>query len=149
MPMTVENGPVNTKALSLNNVKLLLFNHSVLSDSLWPHGLWPARLPSQWDFPGREYWSGLTLLFSRGSSRPRDQSPLLHCWWILLNNSKWYLGRADFLHLSFPVVLSHVNWAAGNTLEEPMKYVMLAAQSLHEEGQRVLSFLWHLMESKN
>ena len=26
---------------------------SVVSDSLWPHGLWPVRLFCPWDFPGR------------------------------------------------------------------------------------------------
>ena len=26
---------------------------SVVSDSLWPHGLLPARLPCPWDFPGK------------------------------------------------------------------------------------------------
>ena len=32
----------------------------VMSDSLQPHGLWPARLLCPWDFPGKkEYWSGL------------------------------------------------------------------------------------------
>ena len=26
---------------------------SVVSDSLWPHGLWPARLFCPWNFPGK------------------------------------------------------------------------------------------------
>ena len=26
---------------------------SVMSDSLWPHGLWPIRLFCPWDFPGK------------------------------------------------------------------------------------------------
>ena len=29
-----------------------VLNHSVMSDSLQPHGLWPARLFSLWDSPG-------------------------------------------------------------------------------------------------
>ena len=32
-------------------------SHSVMSNSLRPHGLWPARLLCPWDSP--EYWSGL------------------------------------------------------------------------------------------
>ena len=28
-------------------------SHSVMSDFLWPHGLWPARLFCPWDSPGK------------------------------------------------------------------------------------------------
>ena len=28
-------------------------SRSVMSDSLWPHGLQPTRLPHSWDFPGK------------------------------------------------------------------------------------------------
>ena len=34
---------------------------SVLSDSLQPHELWPARLLCPWDSPGKN-WSGLPFL---------------------------------------------------------------------------------------
>ena len=40
---------------------LLLFSHSVMIDSLQPHGLEPARLFWSWDFLKEEYWSGLTF----------------------------------------------------------------------------------------
>ena len=30
-----------------------------MSDSLPLHGLWPTRLLHPWNFPGKEYWSGL------------------------------------------------------------------------------------------
>ena len=33
--------------------------HSVVSNSVWPHGLQPARLPCPWGFSRQEYWSGL------------------------------------------------------------------------------------------
>ena len=32
---------------------------SVVSDSLWPHGVGPTRLPSPWGFSRQEYWNGL------------------------------------------------------------------------------------------
>ena len=32
---------------------------SVMSDSLWPHGLQPARLLCPWGFSRQEYWNGL------------------------------------------------------------------------------------------
>ena len=37
---------------------LFLFSHSVLSDSLWPHGLQPARLFCLWDSPGKNTGMG-------------------------------------------------------------------------------------------
>ena len=36
-----------------------VFNCSVLSESLRPHGLQPARLLCPWEFSRQEYWSGL------------------------------------------------------------------------------------------
>ena len=43
----------------LISLPLLRVSHSVVSDSLGPHGLWPARLLHLWDFSSQEYWSGL------------------------------------------------------------------------------------------
>ena len=44
---------------------------SVVSDSLWPHGLQPTRLFCPWNFPGKN--TGVVVIsFSRGSSQPRD-----------------------------------------------------------------------------
>ena len=43
---------------------------SVISDSLQPYGLKPARLLFPWGFSRREYWSGLP--YSRGSSQYSD-----------------------------------------------------------------------------
>ena len=37
----------------------LLLSLSVVSDSLWPHGLQPARLCSPWGFSWQDYWGGL------------------------------------------------------------------------------------------
>ena len=36
-----------------------LLSHSVVSDSLWPHGLQSTRLLCPWGFSRKEYWSGL------------------------------------------------------------------------------------------
>ena len=36
-----------------------VLSRSVVSDSLRPHGLQPARLLCPWGFPRQEYWSGL------------------------------------------------------------------------------------------
>ena len=50
----------------------------VLSDSLWPHGLY-----GPWKSPGQEYWSGYPFP-SPGIFPTRRSNPgLLHCWRIL------------------------------------------------------------------
>ena len=36
-----------------------VLSHSVVSESLQPHGLQPARLLCPWGFSRQEYWSGL------------------------------------------------------------------------------------------
>ena len=36
-------------------------SHSVVSNSLQPHGLQPTRLLHPWDFSRQEYWSGVPL----------------------------------------------------------------------------------------
>ena len=46
---------------------------SVVSDSLQPRGLWPARLLSPWDSPGKNTGVGCHCLL-QGSSRPRDRT---------------------------------------------------------------------------
>ena len=43
-----------------------VLSRSVVSDSLQPHGLQPARLLCPWNFTGKKYWSGISS--SRGSS---------------------------------------------------------------------------------
>ena len=40
-----------------------VLSHSVVSDSLRPHGLWPARLLCPWDFPGKNTEVGCHFLF--------------------------------------------------------------------------------------
>ena len=46
---------------------------SVVSDSLQPYVLQPARLLGQWDFPGKNTGVGCHFLH-RGSSQPRDRT---------------------------------------------------------------------------
>ena len=49
-------------------------SYSVMSNSLWPHGLLPARLLCPWDSPGKSTeW--VAISFSKGSSLPRDWTP--------------------------------------------------------------------------
>ena len=39
--------------------RLCVLSRSVVSDSMWPHGLQPARLLCPWGFSREFYWSGL------------------------------------------------------------------------------------------
>ena len=48
-----------------------VLSRSVVSNSLWPHGLWPARLLCPWNFPGKNTGGGVSS-FSREYSWPRD-----------------------------------------------------------------------------
>ena len=41
--------------------------------TLWPHGRWPTRLLSPWDFSGNDTGVGCHFLF-QGSSWPKDQT---------------------------------------------------------------------------
>ena len=43
----------------LSSLSCAVLSHSVVSDSLGPQELWPARLLCPWGFSRQEYWSGL------------------------------------------------------------------------------------------
>ena len=57
----------------------VLFSTSVMSDSLQPHGLQPARLLCPWVFSREEYWSGLPCPPPRDLPNPgiEPRSPTL------------------------------------------------------------------------
>jgi len=48
-------------------------NHSLVSDSLWPHGLEPIRLLCPWNSPGKNTGVGCHFLL-QGSSQPKDRT---------------------------------------------------------------------------
>ena len=66
-----------------------VLSHSVVSDSLRPHGLQPARLLRPWGFSRQGYWSGLPFPSPEDLSDPgvESRSPAL---WV------------DSLPLSYP-----------------------------------------------
>ena len=43
-------------------VSVCVFSHSVMSNSLWPHGLQPTRFLYPWDFPGKNIGVGCHFL---------------------------------------------------------------------------------------
>ena len=55
------------------------FSHSVMSDSLQPHGLWPARLLSPWNFPGKDTGVDFHFLLQGIFLTQGSNLGLLHC----------------------------------------------------------------------
>ena len=58
-------------------------NGSVVSDSLQPHGLQPARLLCPWDFPGKNTGVGCHSLLQGIFPIQGSNTGLLHCRQIL------------------------------------------------------------------
>ena len=58
----------------------MLFSCSVVSNSVRPYGLWPARLPLSMEFPRQEYWSELPFPSPGDLPNPGIElaSPALH-----------------------------------------------------------------------
>ena len=52
-----------------------------MSNSLWPQGLWPARLLCPWEFSRQEYWRGLPFPFPEDLPDPGllHSSQILSC----------------------------------------------------------------------
>ena len=67
-------------------------SHWVVSDSLWPHGLWPAKLLCPWNSPGKNTGVGCHFLL-QGIFPTQGLNPgLLHCSQILYQLS--HQGRS-------------------------------------------------------
>ena len=67
----------------LKEIILLKLSHSVGSNSLWPHGLWPTRLLCPWDSPGKITGVGQHSLLQGIFPTQASNPGLLHCRWIL------------------------------------------------------------------
>ena len=60
---------------------------SVVSDSLWSHGLYPSRLPCPWNFPGKNTGVGCRFLLQGIFLTQWSNPGLLHCRWMLYHLS--------------------------------------------------------------
>ena len=76
------------KILSFLSLCVCVF--SVVSTSLQPHGLWPARLLSPWDFPGRNTGVGCHFLL-QGTFPVQGLNRCLLC---LLHGGRFYTAAA-------------------------------------------------------
>ena len=72
-------------------------SHSVMSDSLWPHGLLQARILEWVAFP-----------FSRGSSQPRDRTQVSHIAGGFFTS--WATREAQFCRLPIPIFCPFLDW---------------------------------------
>ena len=73
--------PETNTRLLINYIYVL--GHSVLSEPLWPHGLYPTRLISLWDSPGKNTGVGRHFLLQRIFLTQESNPGLLHCRQIL------------------------------------------------------------------
>ena len=76
-------------------------NCSVVSDSLWPHGLWPTRLLCPWDFPSRNTSVGCHFLLqgtfpTQGSNWGLPQCGSCFTVWA---TREWKIKQCDSLQL--------------------------------------------------
>ena len=69
---------------------------SVVSDSLWPHGLQPARLLCPWSSPGKNTAVGCFFLLQGIFLTQRSNPHLLHCRQILYHLSHLFV----YVHLN-------------------------------------------------
>ena len=63
-----------------------VLSRSLMSNSLWPHGLQPTRLLCPWRFSRQEYWSGLPFVRQEHKARLAlsDASALQDLGWTAL-----------------------------------------------------------------
>ena len=82
--------------------------HSVVSNSLWPHGLQPTRLLCPWDFPSKNTGVGCYFLL-QGIFPTQGSNPCLLC--LLLH---WQVGSLPLSHLGKPqlICMSPKSWYA-------------------------------------
>ena len=87
-PSSVANNIINLISVLTIDLHVAVFksesvSHSVISDSLWPHELYPTRLLCPWNSPGKSTGLGLLALLHRIFPSQGLNLGLLHCRQIL------------------------------------------------------------------
>ena len=77
-----------------------VLSYSVMSDSLWPHGLYPARLLCPWNFPGKNTEVGYRFLL-QGIFPTQESNPSVLCLPHWQMNSLPLCRLGSFLLCSF------------------------------------------------
>ena len=113
---------------------MCVLSHSVVSNTLWPHGLWPARLLCPWDSPGKNIGVGRHCLL-QGIFPTQGSNPHLLHWQadsLLLS----HLGSpreiiSFFSSLELSAVLPLITW---NTVLSSQEGFTINANSGHIRG---------------
>ena len=108
------------------------WSRSVVSDSLWPHGLQPTRLLHPWDFPARVLeWDAITF------------SKYIHLQLIYYCVSSFYIGLCGPGHIWLPSLYAGSNrWQwLGLCLSVSTDYLLLVQtpgihRKIHSNTQR-------------
>ena len=89
----------------------------VVSDSLWPHGLWPTRFLCPWNYPGKNIGVGSHSLLQGIFPTQALNLGLPHCRQIL-----YHLSLIPF---SFLFCFVHFNWGACFLVEVQVLFVYI------------------------
>ena len=96
---------------------VLPFNYSVVSDSLQPHGLPPARLLCPWDFPGKNIREGCHFLLQRIFLTQESNPHLLyflHWRWILYHWATLY-GKWNVIQQFLKLIIDNSTYNMGES----------------------------------
>ena len=91
---------INDKSTSELCVCVCVCVNSVMSNSLWPHGLWPARILCLWDFSSKNTGTDCHLLLqgifpTQGFALQVDTLPLSHGEDILSQRANWLKTKSN------------------------------------------------------
>ena len=99
-----KNAQTTAQMNSSNMLSKWKWSHSVVSDSLWPHGLEPTMLLCHGIFQARVL-ECVAISFSRGSSLPRDQTRVSH----VVGRCFYRLSQGSLSKFSKPGFKQYVN----------------------------------------
>ena len=125
-------------------ISILLFSHSVMSDSLWPHGLQHTRLPCPSPFPGvgsnscllSQWWhpniSSSVVPFSHIQSLPTSGSFLISLLFTSGGQGYWDFSFSISPFNEYSGLISfRIDWfdllAVQGNLQSPLQYHSLKA----------------------
>ena len=119
-----------------------------MSNSLWPHGLQPARLLCPWDSPGKNTGVGSLSLLQGIFSNQWSNPGLSHCRWLLYHLShqgsprilKWV--ACAFLQRIF--LTQELNWGLLHYRQILYQLSYQGSPSIIREVQIKLTMRYHL-----
>ena len=127
---------------------------SVVSDSLWPHGLQPARLLHPWDSPGKDTGVGCHFLLQGVFPTQGPHLGLLHCRQTLHHlchqgigkpTAPWYSQAASSTIQARPCLASEIKWDSAHSGWYGLRHsapwvgpILLSSQPSLLKGNRIM-----------